>query len=146
MFKVKQKVKLTMTSLTKSVFLQETTPHIWFEFLTLLLTRRSNVNFRSRFSFEDAFEITRVPDDQLDDFNIVSGLVPLLSLVGEATSPAVSRTIPSQVALFPDRATASMRHRAAWQNLGRNLMKVGSQLLEFLTEWLLDIEEDDDSS
>ena len=106
-----------------------------------------NVNFRSQFSFEDAFEISQVSDDLLDDFNIVYGSVPLLELVAEATSAEASRALPSQIQLFgAERANKALSQDAAWGNHGKRLISVGTQMLKMLGEFLLDEEEDEDAT
>eukprot|EP00040_Diaphanoeca_grandis_P036640 m.234491 g.234491 ORF g.234491 m.234491 type:complete len:2978 (-) comp33655_c0_seq5:398-9331(-) len=112
-----------------------------------IFDEKSIVNFSSQFSFQDAFEISRVEDDVLDDFNIVFGAVPLLQLVADATSSESSKTLPSQIQIFgQDKAVAASTTDAAWNNHGRRLIAVGTQMLAMLATFLVDEEEDDDTA
>ena len=135
-----------------------------------LFDEKLNVNFRPKVTFEDVFEITRVDEDDVDDFNVVFSLRPNLELAVQATSWPASKHLPSQAyrrrgggadeeedggfgfeaadaAVFP-LAGSSLPSlppsQAHWDQNGKRLIDRGAEIAEMLAEFLLDEDDDDD--
>lgn len=95
-----------------------------------LFDEKLNINFRSKFTFEDVFEITRVDEDDVDDFNVVFSLRPQLQLVVEATSWEVSKCLPSQAHRQQTDVTGGFGFEgteslSAWDKSGKRLITAG---------------------